>query len=191
LFLPAVEEIYPTGLQNSTHYQLGFLETVLEGKFRPGHFQGVCMVVNRLMEIIQPDYLYLGQKDYQQCMVINRLLQLIGSNTKLVICETTREQNGLAMSSRNIRLNDADKQKATAIFNTLNYIKNKIKPGNITALKQNAIQQLTVHGFKVDYIEIADSSNLEAIEVWDGKLPLVILAAAFLSEVRLIDNILI
>ena len=78
LFLPSVDEIYPNGTNASSHYDLGYLETILEGKYRPGHFQGVCMVVHRLLEIVKPDNLYIGQKDYQQCMVIKKLIELIG-----------------------------------------------------------------------------------------------------------------
>ena len=108
LFLPGSEEIYPDGYSNSKLYDIGYLETVLEGKYRPGHFQGVCMVVDRLLDIVQPDQLFLGQKDYQQCMVIKRLLILKGQTDKigLSICPTLREADGLAMSSRNLRLSE-------------------------------------------------------------------------------------
>ena len=105
LFLPSVEEMYPTNFVK-IHYELGYLETILEGKYRPGHFQGVCQVVHRLLNIVLPDKLYLGQKDYQQCMVINKLVEIKNIHTKLVICPTLRETDGLAMSSRNARLNE-------------------------------------------------------------------------------------
>src|SRR5690242_13565632 len=112
IFLPSVEEIYPNGTKSVKHYELGYLEKILEGKFRPGHFQGVCMVVERLLEIVEPDKLYLGQKDFQQCMVIRKLISLMGKeNTiSLEISPTLREPDGLAMSSRNVRLNEEERK---------------------------------------------------------------------------------
>ena len=191
LFLPSVSEMYPLGTQNAQTYDLGYLETVLEGKYRPGHFQGVCLVVNRLLNIIPAGQLYLGQKDYQQCMVIKKLVELEKINTTINICPTLRESSGLAMSSRNLRLTDKDKEQALTIFETLSYIKNNIKPGDLGRLKLAAVNNLTGAGFKVDYIEIADADNLEIIERWDGNRKLVAVAAAFIGEVRLIDNLLL
>lgn len=191
LFLPSVSEMYPSGMQNAATYNLGYLETVLEGKYRPGHFQGVCLVVHRLLNIIPASQLYLGQKDYQQCMVIKRLIELENIQTSINICPTLRETSGLAMSSRNMRLDDKEKVQALAIFETLSYLKNNIKPGNLNELKQTAVSNLANAGFKVDYVEIADADNLEIIDNWDGKKKAVALAAAFLGEVRLIDNLLL
>lgn len=191
LFLPSVSEIYPDGTKNAEHYHLGYLETVLEGKYRPGHFQGVCLVVHRLLNIVQPDELYLGQKDYQQCMVIKKLIELKHIKTNLNICPTLRETDGLAMSSRNLRLPASDKSQALKIFNALSFLKNNIKPGDLKSIKQTAARDLTDAGFKVDYIEIANAANLEIIEHWDGHTKTVALAAAFLGSVRLIDNLVL
>lgn len=193
LFLPDSEEIYPGGINTSIHYDLGFLETVLEGRFRPGHFQGVCMVVHRLLEIVLPDNLYLGQKDYQQCMVISRLVELIGQQNRIRIriCPTLREKNGLAMSSRNMRLSDYKRTTATTIFHCLNYLKENLVPGNPENLIQYSKSMLQKKGFKIDYVEIADAGSLQQINEWDGKQKLVALIAAFLDEVRLIDNMLL
>jgi pantoate--beta-alanine ligase len=191
LFLPSVSEMYPAGIVNSKTYDLGYLETVLEGKYRPGHFQGVCLVVHRLLNIIPTNDLYLGQKDYQQCMVIKKLVELENINTTIHICPTRREISGLAMSSRNMRLTDEAKKHAPKIFETLSYLKNNIRPGDLTELKQTAVDNLTDAGFKVDYVEIADAGNLEIIAEWDGAKKLVAVAAAFLGEVRLIDNMLL
>ncbi|MBK6379347.1 MAG: pantoate--beta-alanine ligase [Chitinophagaceae bacterium] len=191
LFLPSVSEMYPAGMGNAKTYDLGYLETVLEGEYRPGHFQGVCLVVHRLLNIIPADDLYLGQKDYQQCMVIKKLVELENINTTIHICPTLRETSGLAMSSRNMRLTEESQKQALKIFETLSYLKNNSKPGNLTALKQTAIDNLTNAGFKVDYIEIADAGNLDIINHWDGNSKLVAVAAAFLGEVRLIDNMLL
>ena len=149
------------------------------------------MVMCRLLSIVNANELYLGQKDYQQCMVIKKLVELEKFKTSINICPTLRENSGLAMSSRNMRLNDKDKKHALKIFETLSYLKNNIRLGGLTALKQVAVNNLTGAGFKVDYVEIADADNLEIIEQWDGQKRLVALAAAFLGDVRLIDNLLL
>lgn len=189
LFLPPVTEIYPDGTATLRKYDLGFLESVLEGKYRPGHFQGVCQVVDRLLNIVQPNLLFLGQKDYQQCMVIRKMIEGIKSKTQIIVCPTLREASGLAMSSRNLRLNENEKEKASKIYETLSFIKQEIRPGYLEDLKERARQYLATEGFKVDYVEIADSTTLEPQTIWDGNIHLVALAAAFLNEVRLIDNI--
>jgi pantoate--beta-alanine ligase len=191
LFLPAVTEMYPEGTRSGRHYDLGHLETVLEGSYRPGHFQGVCQVVHRLLDIVQPTFLYLGQKDYQQCMVIKKLVEILEMDTQLVLCPTLREPNGLAMSSRNMRLSAAEKEQAAQIAATLLFIKQHVKPGYLGDLKQRAVNYLMQEGFKVDYVEIARADNLEVVEYNEGDTPLVALAAAFLNEVRLIDNMLL
>jgi pantoate--beta-alanine ligase len=191
LLLPSAQEIYPDGTKNLPHYQLGYLETVLEGKYRPGHFQGVCQVVHRLLNIVQPHHLYLGQKDYQQCMVIKKLVELTRLNINVKVCATLRENDGLAMSSRNIRLNEQERKMAVKISEALSFIKKEIKPGYIEDLKERAVQYLATENFKVDYVEIANADNLGIVETWDGKQKLVALAAAYLNEVRLIDNMLV
>lgn len=192
LFIPTVKEIYPDGTINLKRYDLGFLETVLEGKFRPGHFQGVCQVVHRLLEIVSPDNLYLGQKDYQQCMVIKKLTELIGMNNISVnICPTLREVDGLAMSSRNSRLLPDERKKATTISASLQFIKGNIRPGKTEEIKKAAKEMLLQNGFRTDYIEIADAGTLESIDDWDGQQKIVGLAAAFINNIRLIDNLVI
>lgn len=191
LFLPSVTEMYPGGLKNNVHYNLGYLETVLEGKYRPGHFQGVCQVVHRLLNIIPADQLYLGQKDYQQCMVLKKLVELENLSTRIIICPTLREHDGLAMSSRNLRLTASGRAKATGIYKTLSHIKSVIKPGSLKALKETARMELHTAGFKTDYVEIADAGTLELLDTWDGKTKLVALCAAFVDDVRLIDNMIL
>lgn len=191
LFLPSVSEMFPNGTLNTRKYDLGYLETLLEGKYRPGHFQGVCLVVDRLLDIIACHRLYLGQKDYQQCMVIKKLIELKQVNVSINICPTVRENDGLALSSRNIRLSDQDRKRAARIFKTLSFIKKNLAPGDLTPLKQMAVKQLTDAGFKVDYVEIANAGNLEVIEHWDQQIKPVALAAVFLGDVRLIDNMLL
>ncbi|SDW48032.1 pantoate--beta-alanine ligase [Hydrobacter penzbergensis] len=189
LFLPSVNEIYPNG-NPTEHYTLGDIETLLEGRFRPGHFQGVCQVMYRLLKIVEPQLLFMGQKDYQQCIVIQQLLHLMGSSTELVISPTQRESSGLAMSSRNMRLSEKGKETAAAIYQALQWIKAHLQQGTTNDLIQHAGSLLTTAGFdKIDYISIAHAETLVPVDSWDGHTPLVALAAAFLEDVRLIDNL--
>ena len=191
LFLPSVEEIYPNGTTNIETYPLGYLETVLEGKYRPGHFQGVCQVMHRLLNIVKPDHLFMGQKDYQQCMVIKKLISLMQSKIIFHACATVRETDGLAMSSRNRRLNESERKKALGIYEALTYLKKNLSKGNLSDLIAQAHNILTDQHFKIDYVEIADADSLELIHEWNGKQKLVALIAAFQDEVRLIDNMIL
>lgn len=193
LFLPAVAEMYPNGTNTSAHYELGYLETILEGYYRPGHFQGVCMIVHRLLDSVKPDNLYIGQKDYQQSMVIKKLIELTDMKDliNLNISPTLREAGGLAMSSRNMRLTEQERIKATEIYQALRLIKEQLKKGGLSSLKKQAVNKLIEEDFKVDYVEIADAGDLNIADEWDGKQKLVALAAVHLNDVRLIDNILL
>ena len=190
LFLPSTDEMYVNNEVNE-HYDLGMLEHILEGKYRPGHFQGVCTIVDKLLKAIKPNTLYLGKKDYQQCMVINKMITDKKYEVKLEICDTIREAAGLAMSSRNLRLNEVERIDALKIIETLKKIKKDIKPGNLEEIKIKATKYLTKNGYKVDYTEIADAATLEIVSDWDGKAKLVALVAAYLNNVRLIDNIIL
>ncbi len=189
--MPAVDEIYPKNSLPQKKYDLGYLETVLEGKYRPGYFQGVCQVIHRFLEIVQPHQLFLGQKDYQQCMVISKLVEIIKMPVKLIIEPTLREKNGLAMSSRNMRLSNDEKKHATKIFETLLFIKKEIEIGDVENIKKRATQNLQDAGFTIDYVEIASAADLSIQKYWDGNTKLVALIAAFLNEVRLIDNMIL
>ncbi len=191
LYWPAVEEIYPNGYENPVHYDLGYLETVLEGKFRPGHFQGVCRVMNRLIDIVNPDNLYMGQKDYQQCMVVNRLLSIMQSPVRLHTCPTLRETDGLAMSSRNVRLNPTERKNAVAISATLQFIKDNIQSGDVSAVIAKGSAMLVEKNFVIDYVSVSDAVSLEPVTNWNGKQKIVGLIAAFQNEVRLIDNMVL
>ncbi len=191
LFLPTVTEMYPDGTERKKNYTLGYLETILEGTFRPGHFQGVCQVVEKLLSIVKPDTLIIGQKDYQQCMVLKMMVQNLNLPVHIEIGETLREADGLAMSSRNMRLAPEERKKAPAIYQTLLSMKAQMEPGDIGQIKSSGFNKLINEGFKPDYTEIADAATLLPVTNWDGKRKLVILAAAYLKEVRLIDNLLL
>ena len=186
LFMPSRNEIYPAGYQAET-YDLGPLEGLLEGHYRPGHFQGVCQVVDRLLQVTNPDYLFMGEKDYQQCMVVKKLLLLKHyDGIQLVISPTMREKDGLAMSSRNLRLNADQRSVAPAIFKELEQARTTFGQRSLEEIKTRAVEQLTKNGFKVDYFEIADTTSLQPLS--DSSKKAVALVAAYLGDVRLIDN---
>jgi pantoate--beta-alanine ligase len=191
LFYPTIDGLYPTGTNELEHYELGFLETILEGTSRPGHFQGVCQVMNRLLEAVQPNDLFMGQKDYQQCMVVKELCRQQNLQLRFHTIPTVREQDGLAMSSRNRRLTETDRKKAPSIFKSMNMIREELKPGDTEDARKKAVNFLEISGFRVDYISIADADTLEPITDWDGEQQIAILVAAFLGDVRLIDNLLL
>ena len=193
LYLPEVTEIYPQGTGELESYDLGEIEFILEGKSRPGHFQGVCQVVHRLLKKVDPDVLYLGQKDFQQCMVLKKMLDLTGLHTKISIeiVPTIREESGLAMSSRNMRLTEEMRKKASSIYQSLQYISQNFTETGFTELISSAEKMITDAGLKPDYLVIADSKTLKVVESWEGEQSLVALIAAYAVNVRLIDNMVI
>lgn len=190
LFLPSVDEMYPAGHQKR-RYPLGAIENKLEGYYRPGHFQGVCEAVDRLLEIVEPDNLYLGQKDYQQCMVIKKLLEIMEreNQVQLHIVPTVRETDGLAMSSRNLLLNEEQRSLANSIFKELSFIKENLSNHSLDELKTTAKDHLSQKGFNVDYVEIANAADLSTATDINNKL--IALAAAATGKVRLIDNLIL
>lgn len=191
LFIPDVSEIYPDGTNNLEQIDLDYLETILEGSARPGHFQGVCQVMKRLLTIVHPHLLFMGQKDYQQCMVVKKLISVMGTDVELITAPTVRQPDGLAMSSRNRRLSATALLNAVEIYRTMLFVKQKLKPGSLENLEQEAVQKLSSAGFKVDYVKIAAAADLRLVDHWDGKQSLICLVAAFLDDVRLIDNMVI
>ncbi len=192
LFLPSVSEVYPNGIDKLLHFELDYLENILEGFYRPGHFQGVCNVVYNFLRVIKPGKLFLGQKDYQQTLVLKKMMQLYFPSVKINVEKTLREDDGLAMSSRNMRLSNDARKKATIIFKALQYIKQNIEKNNFDELKNNAAKMISDNGFdKIDYIEIANAETLLPENTLEKNKKLIVLAAAFIEDVRLIDNFLI
>lgn len=193
LFLPSVDEMYPGGVDKIRTYDFGYLDTVLEGANRPGHFKGVGQVVSRLLEIVKPNKLYLGQKDYQQCMVLKKLLSLMSMQpqTEIVVCPTVREADGLAMSSRNRRLTEPQRLLAATIYQCLVSIQSKQSTDRFSLVQKECIDLLTQKGFNVEYVALADASDLLLLEDYNGSRQMVALIAAKLGEVRLIDNMLL
>jgi pantoate--beta-alanine ligase len=191
VFIPSVDEIYPQGDTGLETYDLGTLETILEGRYRPGHFQGVCQVMNRLLNLVKPDYLFMGQKDYQQCLVVERLIRILGTPVEFHTVPTKRETGGLALSSRNRRLSPGQRSNALAIFQALSNIKETLVPGNTGPSVDKAAKTLEAAYFKTDYVSIARTEDLQPVQNWDGKEKILALIAAFQGEVRLIDNMLL
>jgi pantoate--beta-alanine ligase len=190
LYLPAVGDVYPDGTASLEQYDLGYLGTILEGKFRPGHFQGVCQVMRRLLEIVKPHSLFMGQKDYQQCMVIKKLLEFMGSGTKFVACPTLREADGLAMSSRNTRLTPEERKRAIGIYEALNYLQTHFNSGDTQYILREALSILLKNKFVIDYLVLANPNTLQTADDGDSQRKIA-LVAAFQDEIRLIDNMIL
>jgi pantoate--beta-alanine ligase len=187
VFVPDVHEIYPEGTNELETYDLGPMETLLEGKFRPGHFQGVARVMRRLLEIVLPDILVMGEKDYQQCLIVKQLLQILHLPVRFYMHPTVREADGLAMSSRNRRLSSADRRKATLIYESLVYIRSHWQSMPFSKLLNVVQEQLQAAGFAVDYVTIARSADLRILQMPEDT-EMRALIAATLQGVRLIDN---
>lgn len=190
LFFPHLTEVYPGGIAATAHYPIGEIEFILEGKFRPHHFQGVCQVVDRLLNIVMPHKLFIGQKDYQQCKVIKKLIDLLQLDIDVVTVNTYRENSGLALSSRNLRLNDEQIKSAATISEAMMFVKRNIMTSPFRTLEEDATKFLLESGFnKVDYVLIADPTTLRPADNIGSNSKLIVLVAAFIADIRLIDNI--
>jgi len=189
VFAPSAEEMYPSLPQLKMDF--GTLETVMEGKFRPGHFNGVGIVVSKLFNIVKPEKAYFGLKDLQQVAVIRRMVQDLSFDLEIIPCPTLRETDGLAMSSRNTRLSPEARALAPQIYKALNLAKEKLQAGaSVSEMKVAVDDHFAMYpDFEVEYFEAADFDTLLPIEtkITDGKTALCV--AAFLGGVRLIDNI--
>ena len=188
LFNPPVSEIYADNEQ--WHLDIGELEHLLEGKFRPGHYQGVTQVVYKLFNIIKPDVAFFGQKDYQQFLVISKMVQLLQMPVKLVMCPIKREADGLAMSSRNIHLTTDDRRHALVLSKTLTLLKANFDKHHIAELQDKAKQMINAEpGVELEYFEIADGDTLHPANANTENI--VALAAARVGNTRLIDNVIL
>ncbi len=191
LFLPDVNEVYPGGEEKMPTYDFGYLETVLEGATRPGHFRGVGQVVARLLSIVAPDKVYLGSKDYQQCMVIKELVRKLGLPVQVEICPTVREADGLAMSSRNRRLTEPQRAVAGIIYQCLVSIQAKQDDGTFAVVKRECSELLTAKGFQPDYVALANADDLTLLDEYRPGAHMVALIAASIGGIRLIDNLVL
>jgi pantoate--beta-alanine ligase len=189
VFMPDVSEVYPHGNTPSVKYDFGKLERVLEGEFRPGHFDGMAQVVSRLLDIVQPHQLFMGQKDFQQLAIVARMLTLQKSKIELVSCAIIRENDGLAMSSRNVRLPESDRAIAPLISQTLEEAADKVEDYSPSEIARICATKLKLEPrFKLEYFDIVDGRTLLPIRTFEDTDYAVALTAVWVGDVRLIDN---
>ena len=189
IFAPKAEDIYKKDeLSNRFDFDFGGLDTVMEGRFRPGHFNGVVQIVSKLFQLVQPDKAYFGEKDFQQLSIIHRMVELMNFKVEIIDCPIVRESSGLAMSSRNERLTVEQRLKASEIskvlFESCNFAP-QLSPEEIT---KKVISEINKNAeLEVEYFDIVDIESLQTIHDWSK--PSVGCIAVFCGEVRLIDNI--
>ncbi|EGQ2179596.1 pantoate--beta-alanine ligase [Salmonella enterica] len=188
VFAPAVEEIYPQGLEGQTYVDVPGLSTMLEGASRPGHFRGVSTIVSKLFNLIQPDIACFGEKDFQQLALIRKMVADMSYDIEIVGVPIIRAKDGLALSSRNSYLTAEQRKIAPGLHNVMNSIAEKLIAGNCELQEIIAIaeQELNEKGFRADDIQIRDADTLQ--ELTETSKRAVILAAAWLGQARLIDN---
>lgn len=192
LFMPPVEEVYPPGVDLTLRLDFGQLDKVMEGVFRPGHFTGMATVVNRLLEIVQPDRLFMGQKDFQQLSIVRDMLRQMHSSVTLIMSPTIREADGLAMSSRNVRLSADMRATAPIIYKTLQEAARAFEAGALGSdVTIKGMQTLRDAGLQPEYFDIVDGITLLTVQHWADSNFIVACMAAFAGEVRLIDNIVV
>ncbi len=186
-FLPGTQDLYPQGLDRITQVRVPDITERLEGEFRPRHLTGVSTIVLKLFNLVQPDLALFGKKDYQQWRMIEKMVQDLNLPIDIIAGETMREDDGLAMSSRNQYLDSDQRRKAAKIYQQLDWVCNQIRAGNdhFAELTLQASNVLTDAGFKVDYLTICNRHSLHLPNPGD---PLVVVVAARLGETRLIDN---
>ena len=189
VFAPDAKMMYES--EPTIKFDFGDLDKILEGKFRPGHFSGVALVVSKFFNIVKPTVAYFGQKDFQQFKIIEKLVTELKFDLHLKSMPIHREPDGLAMSSRNMRLNEAERKKAIVFYHALTDAKKMLKNGEqISRVKELVKQKCeSVDGIKLDYFELANAENLKALESVTNKS--ILLIAGFVGEIRLIDNLLL
>lgn len=186
LFLPEVEEMYDSS--EFWNIELGNLDKILEGKIRPGHYQGVTQIVNKLFDTLKPDYAFFGQKDYQQIMVISYMIQKLKIKVNLVICPIIREKDGLAMSSRNIYLSPEQRQDALALFKSLKLAVELFKTETVAQIEKKVREFLeSSPGIEMEYFEIYNADSFETFHSGSTAKPIALVAAK-VGRIRIIDN---
>lgn len=188
IFAPEVAEVYPE--EDTRQFNFGALEQVMEGKYRPGHFNGVAQVVSRLFDMVTPDKAYFGLKDFQQLAIIRAMAHMISSPVTIVACDIVREADGLAMSSRNMLLTDHQRKNAPVIARTLFESCNFAPNLNIEQTKKTVVESINkTDGLNVEYFEIVDGYSLQPVDNWTASDYIVGCIAVFAGEIRLIDNV--
>lgn len=195
LFMPYEEEIYPQGKDTPTpEVDLQGLDATMEGVHRPGHFAGVVQVVHRLLEIVQPDRLYMGQKDYQQFVIVRHMIRQLGLPVRIVMCPIVREADGLALSSRNLRLAPEARAAAPRIYEVLKEVlaqTSRQPDADLAALAAAAFAKLDQPPLEPEYFEIVDGTTLQPIRTLAEAECAVACTAVWAGDVRLIDNIIL
>ncbi|MDI3521681.1 MAG: pantoate--beta-alanine ligase [Anaerophaga sp.] len=188
LFAPSVEEIYPE--PDKRVFDFGHLDKVMEGKHRPGHFNGVAQVVSRLFDMVKPDKAFFGQKDFQQLVIIRDLVRQMNLGTEVVACSIIRESDGLAMSSRNRLLSEKHRKSAPVIAKTLfescNFAKNNSVADTEKFVRENIGRN---EDLRLEYFQIVDGNTLQSVDSWEESNYIVGCIAVFAGEIRLIDNV--
>lgn len=188
IFCPENEEMYEG--KSILKFDFGTLDKVMEGKYRPGHFSGVALVVSKLFNIVHPNNAYFGQKDWQQFAVIQQVVWELKFGLTLHSIATLRETNGLAMSSRNLRLNDMQWHQASAFYRALGLAKENLKMGKEIASVKKLVKEMVekTEGVTLEYFEVAESKSLDLLDLVDGAEEPIMCIAGYVGEVRLIDN---
>ena len=194
IFCPEVKEMY--GENSLAYVDIKKISKIMCGKFRPGHFRGVCSVVLKLFNIIMPDAAYFGLKDYQQYLIIKKMVEDLDLNLEVFGCETVREKDGLAMSSRNKYLSESERENSLVLYHSLNLAaKNLIeKKKSIQAIKKQSMQMLEENKYvnKIDYFDIRNADDLSSVSSYKQKTFKILIASAiYIGKTRLIDNIAI
>lgn len=188
VFAPSVEEMYPQ--PDTRHFSYPPLDTVMEGAFRPGHFNGVCQIVSKLFDAVTPDKAYFGEKDFQQLAIIREMVRRMEYKLEIVGCPIVREKDGLALSSRNKRLSDQEREKALNISQTLFKSRNFAAAHTVSETKKMVEDAIdAAPGLQLEYFEIVDGNSLQEITNWEDTSYAVGCITVFCGEVRLIDNI--
>ena len=187
VYVPNVEEMYPDGL-NSKKYDFDGLENEMEGKYRPGHFDGVGTIVEELFRQVQPHNAYFGEKDYQQLAIIKKMVEKTKLPVKIHGVPTLREEDGLAMSSRNVRLTETQRKEATIIYETLTKVKEWFKVISLEEIKQKVTDIFRNSNFKLEYFVIANEETLKEANAIDENKEYRAFIVAYADTVRLIDN---
>ena len=188
LFAPELSTIYPE--EDTRTFEVGAVAEVMEGRYRPGHFNGVMQVVSRLFDIVRPDCAYFGEKDFQQIAVIRAMVRLIGSPVEIIACPIVREADGLALSSRNVRLSAEERREAPQIYRILSESRSWAKDMSPQQVIERVTEQINaVPHLRVEYFEIVDTDSLQPIASWSDSPAPHGCITVFCGEVRLIDNI--
>lgn len=190
VFAPSVEEMYPAGTQRDHEFKLGMAAEVMEGKFRPGHFQGVAQVVSRLFRLCRPTRAYFGEKDFQQIAVIRNMVESEKINVQIVPVPIKRADDGLALSSRNALLTPEQRKLAPQIHDALSYSLQYAEDHSVRATHDTVVERINaVPDMEVEYFEIVDGRTLLPIEEWSESPDIVGCITVYCGKIRLIDNI--